>query len=205
MLFTIFGVQLLTNNFMEIFSPMVSARITEYLAHNDAAERFQRAVAREQEEWDNADHIVIGHLGAARSSEVLKQAAMANAEDVNYSIFNDYNELTIQFGYVTLFATNFPLMSLLAWLNNVTEIRTDAIKYVHTFRRPCPLPARGIGSWETVLNILVFLAITTNCANGIIIGDLLGLGPNWNLKIAYFFVAEHLIYATKVSISYICH
>lgn len=40
----------------------------------------------------------------------------------------DYNEMVIQFGYVTLFAAGFPPASVFAFINNAFEIRADALK-----------------------------------------------------------------------------
>ena len=42
----------------------------------------------------------------------------------------------IQFGYMVLFATAFPLASLFAFLNNVIEIRVDANKILFSTQRP---------------------------------------------------------------------
>lgn len=42
----------------------------------------------------------------------------------------------IQYGYVTLFAAAFPLAPLLALINNVVEIRTDAFKFLNGTNRP---------------------------------------------------------------------
>eukprot|EP00961_Rhodomonas_salina_P263342 3558312-Rhodomonas_salina.1 len=40
----------------------------------------------------------------------------------------DWQEMVVQYGYVTLFAAAFPLTSALALMNNIIEIRTDAYK-----------------------------------------------------------------------------
>ena len=41
----------------------------------------------------------------------------------------DYIEMVHQFGFVTLFSSAFPLAALCAFINNITEIRRDAMKY----------------------------------------------------------------------------
>ena len=43
-------------------------------------------------------------------------------------VFSEYQEMVVQFGYVTLFAAAFPLTAALALINNLVEIRTDAYK-----------------------------------------------------------------------------
>ena len=104
MLFTIFGVQLAINNIVEVLSPIIVARVMEYTKHDDAIARAQRAYARDSKMYreggndEDAPSISLGALGAVRESEVLREAEMASADDAGYAIFNDYNELTVQFG-----------------------------------------------------------------------------------------------------------
>eukprot|EP00736_Rhodelphis_marinus_P000759 Rmarinus@m.24092 len=77
-------------------------------------------------------------------------------------LFDDYNEMAIQFGYVTLFAPAFPLAAFLALANNLTEIRGDAIKICKGLRRPVYARAEDIGTWFQVLNVLSVTAVLTN-------------------------------------------
>jgi len=60
---------------------------------------------------------------------------------------DDYLELFVQFGYVYLFSSVFPLVAFLALVNNVIEIRTDAFKLCRVFRRPFAQPTANIGVW----------------------------------------------------------
>jgi anoctamin-10/anoctamin-7 len=77
-------------------------------------------------------------------------------------VFYDYQELVIQFGYVTMFAAAFPLTATLALINNILEIRVDAMKLLTGYRRPFYNSAQDIGSWQHVLDILVTVSIMTN-------------------------------------------
>ncbi len=43
-------------------------------------------------------------------------------------LLDEYLELAIQYGFITLFVTAFPLAPLFALLNNIFEIRLDANK-----------------------------------------------------------------------------
>ena len=52
------------------------------------------------------------------------------------SLFYEYLELVLQFGFVTIFVSAFPLAPLFALINNVFEIRFDAKKIITSFQRP---------------------------------------------------------------------
>jgi hypothetical protein len=60
--------------------------------------------------------------------------------------FDDYAEIVIQYGFVTLFVAAFPLTPLLAFLNNIIEVHVDSIKLMES-RRPTPRGIDSIGSW----------------------------------------------------------
>jgi len=52
------------------------------------------------------------------------------------SLFYEYLELVVQFGFVTVFVSAFPLAPLFALINNFFEIRFDAKKIITSFKRP---------------------------------------------------------------------
>lgn len=78
-----------------------------------------------------------------------------------YNIFQ-YLEMMVQFGYVVLFAPAFPLAPLICLMNNLLEIRLDAINFVTAFRRPLPTPVSGIRIWRHCLDVIVKLGVLTN-------------------------------------------
>ncbi|KAF4321830.1 hypothetical protein BBO99_00004563 [Phytophthora kernoviae] len=78
--------------------------------------------------------------------------------------FDDYNEMIIQFGYVTLFVVAFPLAPAMALFNNFFEIRIDAHKLVNATRRPDPRGAQDIGTWGTIIDLMGSIAMVTNVA-----------------------------------------
>jgi hypothetical protein len=88
-----------------------------------------------------------------------KEAKFAPFEDT----FAEYNEMIIQFGYITLFVAAFPLAPLLALANNLLEVRTDAFKMTTVYRRPPPLIAEDIGTWYGILEIMSVICVMTNC------------------------------------------
>lgn len=80
------------------------------------------------------------------------------------TLFDEYLEMVIQFGFITLFVVAFPLGPLFAFLNNIIEIRIDAFKVLTQLQRPIPRPAKDIGIWLPILNIISKLGVITNGA-----------------------------------------
>ncbi|XP_072290684.1 anoctamin-5 isoform X2 [Eucyclogobius newberryi] len=77
-------------------------------------------------------------------------------------LFDEYLEMVIQFGFITLFVASFPLAPLLALFNNILEVRVDAWKLTTQFRRPVAAKAHCIGAWEEILNGMAVLSVVTN-------------------------------------------
>eukprot|EP01051_Picozoa_sp_SAG22_P037045 SAG22_NODE_18278_length_290_cov_0.670157_1_plen_66_part_10 len=61
--------------------------------------------------------------------------------------------MSIQFGFMTLFAVAMPLGPALALVNNVFEIRGDAGNLITYQRRTVYRDVEDIGSWMTVLQV----------------------------------------------------
>lgn len=62
--------------------------------------------------------------------------------------FQDYQEMFVQFGYVVLFSSAFPLAALCALINNLIEIRSDALKLCTGLQRPFGQRVESIGQWQ---------------------------------------------------------
>lgn len=77
-------------------------------------------------------------------------------------LFYEYLEMILQYGFVTLFVAAFPLAPLFALLNNVLEIRLDALKLLSSYRRPVAVRVRDIGIWYRIMDSLGKLAVLTN-------------------------------------------
>lgn len=80
-----------------------------------------------------------------------------------YEQFDDYLEMTVQFGYVTLFASAFPLCSVITMGFLFLEARSDLFKLLFICRRPVVRRARNIGVWFKVLSVMMVLSMATNC------------------------------------------
>ena len=79
-----------------------------------------------------------------------------------YETFDDYLEIVINFGYITLFASAFPMAPVIIYIFHWVEMRSDKYKIIHAYRRPYPSKSRGIGSWNIVLNTMSFLCVISN-------------------------------------------
>ncbi|XP_065066302.1 anoctamin-4-like isoform X2 [Rhopilema esculentum] len=78
------------------------------------------------------------------------------------SLFWQYLEIVLQYGFVTMFVAAFPLAPFFAWLNNIVEIRLDAVNFIKNFRRPVAQRAEDIGAWFYVLSTLTEMSVLVN-------------------------------------------
>ncbi|KAH9504894.1 Anoctamin-10 [Bulinus truncatus] len=135
-----------------------------------------------------------------------KQAALEGMMDRFNGSNADYLELYIQFGYVYLFSSAFPLAALWALINNFIEIRTDAFKLCRVFQRPFTESANNIGAWQQAFEVVGIISVITNCA-------LIGMDPEVQKllpsnitpvnMVLIFVAAEHIVLAVKASIAFL--
>lgn len=135
----------------------------------------------------------------------VQKAISESKMDPYEGTYDDYLEMFIQFGYVFLFSSVFPLAAFWAVFNNVLEIRADAFKLCKAFQRPTAKQAKNIGAWQIAFELMGAIAVMTNCA-------LLALSPDLRTHFSRFssvewtllFVAiEHIILFLKVIIAYL--
>ncbi|XP_063747443.1 anoctamin-8 isoform X3 [Eleginops maclovinus] len=98
-----------------------------------------------------------------RESNTLTQAEMESCMQTYADTFQDYQEMFVQFGYVVLFSSAFPLAAMCALINNIIEIRSDAFKLCTGLQRPFGLRVESIGQWQTVMEAMGLIAIIVNC------------------------------------------
>lgn len=116
---------------------------------------------------------------AGADKSVAADAAEAAAA-ADYEPFDDYLEICVTFGYVTMFASAFPLASALAILASLVELRSDAVKIAHVVRKPTPRGVSNIGLFSSVLKCQAMLAILTNCyIVGFASDQLVAWVPSW--------------------------
>ncbi|KAM4028941.1 anoctamin-10 isoform 2-T2 [Anomaloglossus baeobatrachus] len=94
---------------------------------------------------------------------LLEQVHLEKQMDTYLGTFDDYLELFLLFGYVSLFSCVYPLAALLAVLNNMTELYSDALKMCRVFKRPFAEPSSSIGVWMLAFETMGVIAVVTNC------------------------------------------
>ncbi|KAF5304573.1 hypothetical protein FQA39_LY09624 [Lamprigera yunnana] len=77
-------------------------------------------------------------------------------------LFYEYLEMVLQYGFVTIFVTAFPLAPLFALINNILEMRLDAQKLIKYYRRPVPQRVKDIGIWLPVMDVLGRISVVSN-------------------------------------------
>nr|CDS25633.2 protein of unknown function DUF590 [Hymenolepis microstoma] len=116
------------------------------------------------------------HYGSIESGELEKTPLKGPDRPILYNcrinytlldggsrpLFEEYLEMLIQYGFITMFVPAFPIAPLFALLNNMVEIRTDAKKFLRLMRRPTIKREKGIGIWFGILSVVSSLAIRTN-------------------------------------------
>ncbi|KAM8888382.1 anoctamin-8 isoform 1-T1 [Synchiropus picturatus] len=98
-----------------------------------------------------------------KQSNTLTQAEMESCMQTYEDTFQDYQEMFVQFGYVVLFSSAFPLAAMCALINNIIEIRSDAFKLCTGLQRPFGLRVESIGQWQTAMEAMGLIAIIVNC------------------------------------------
>eukprot|EP01064_Diplonema_japonicum_P012879 TRINITY_DN2022_c1_g1_i1.p1 TRINITY_DN2022_c1_g1~~TRINITY_DN2022_c1_g1_i1.p1 ORF type:complete len:704 (+),score=141.56 TRINITY_DN2022_c1_g1_i1:51-2114(+) len=89
-------------------------------------------------------------------------SAFTEVHLAEYEAFDDYLEMVIEFGYVVLFASAFPLAAVLSLFCNFIEMKSDLFKLANVYQRPNSMRCANIGIWENLLWALLWLSIFTN-------------------------------------------
>ena len=76
-------------------------------------------------------------------------------------MINNYMELVVQFGFITLFSVVFPLAAPLSLLCNYLQIHTQKQNMVYSRRYKAEV-ATGIGPWLEILQVIAKVAVIIN-------------------------------------------
>ncbi|XP_030753800.1 anoctamin-10 [Sitophilus oryzae] len=178
------------NHFQEVFMPL-----TMNYYYSSKTEKLKQKARRSSEAGQAQEKAVersfpllnIPQLPVddPRISQAENEGNMEEYQDT----FDDYLELYIQFGYVFLFSSVYPIAALWALINNVLEIRADAYKICKLYRRPTARRVKDIGAWQRSFEVLGGLSIMTNCGVLYLSPDVRMLLPDWSeVRILLLFI-----------------
>eukprot|EP00941_MAST-03F_sp_MAST-3F-sp1_P002252 g2252.t1 len=91
-----------------------------------------------------------------------RQSLRAESMKVEYDTYDDYLEIMIEFGYIILFASAYPLAACIAVFANLIEVRSDALKLAQVCRKPPAKRVASIGMWKNIMKAIVILSACTN-------------------------------------------
>jgi hypothetical protein len=146
----IFGAHM-AKNLVEMGKPMVSA----WFQHKAEA-WAKRAAQKEMGATPNPD---AAQQDAVFLRVVEMEGRLTDSTDTTYE---DYSEMVLQFGFVTMFVSALPILPLFALLENTIEIRVDAFKMCRLVTRPFPEAVEDIGTWDTFMLLMNALSMATN-------------------------------------------
>jgi len=117
----------------------------------------------------------VNYYLAARSHDVkifaeetfltsIERQMMKNDYDPITDCIKDFAVISIQYGFMTLFIPALPVASLFSLLYNLTQIKIDGSKLLHSNKRPFPMQDDNIGTWQPIFVLISTLAIFTNGA-----------------------------------------
>eukprot|EP00937_MAST-01D_sp_MAST-1D-sp2_P003828 g3828.t1 len=166
----IFGIRLVIGNLTEIGIPFIKYKLRVWLEDRRTKEKVQYSKPEQE-------------------SKLNKYAEMES--------FDDYAEMILQYGFVTLFVVAFPAAPFLAFTNNLAEVHVDAFKLTSGHRRPWPLSANSIGTWQYFLNVMSSVSVITNCALILFTTNIAELPKSTGAKWLAFMVCEHALLLVK--------
>ncbi|PKU33966.1 hypothetical protein llap_15732 [Limosa lapponica baueri] len=176
------------SNVVEYLSPWVTHKLRKKRQHPKKRRTMSGGEEEEEEEEDACRRQWVNNY---RLSEVEF-----------LSLFDEFLEMVIQYCFTTIFVAAFPLAPLLAFCNNLLEIRLDAIKMMRLRRRIVPWKANDIGIWLQVLEAIGILAVI---GNGLVIAITSNFIPVQVYKYTYSPCVTENSTAVDCSTGYINH
>ncbi|RZB46817.1 Anoctamin-like protein [Glycine soja] len=102
---------------------------------------------------------------------------------------------------ILMFACAFPPTFAFAAVNNLMEIRTDALKLLVILRRHVPRAAATVGVWLNIFQVFIYICKLCNCA---ILAWLYDEEGKWKIEpgLAAILIMEHVLLLTKFGFSH---
>ncbi|EGC31891.1 hypothetical protein DICPUDRAFT_82253 [Dictyostelium purpureum] len=122
----------------------------------------------------------------------------------NFDTFEEYNQIIIQFSYISMFAASASAAPIIAFIHNIFEDRVDTFKLINSLRRPNYNGGNGLGIWFFIIVIIGMISVLTNCLLiGFTFPTLSYFTPNTYYILWIVFILEHIIILAKVCLAHI--
>ncbi|XP_021939125.1 anoctamin-10 isoform X2 [Zootermopsis nevadensis] len=192
------------NNFQEAILPLLikyyNKRVTKALKFDailgnkktDESGRKKKSLSVNHE----PSRAILDYIPELDSDDPRIELAICEGEMEDYEgTYDDYLEMFIQFGYVFLFSSVYPMAAFWAVANNIMEIRADAFKLCRLYRRPVAKRVKDTGAWQRAFEIVGAMSIMTNCSLLCMSPQLRRLAPTMTSVewVLVFVVLEHML------------
>ncbi|XP_071509336.1 anoctamin-8-like [Diadema antillarum] len=213
---TVFILRQLTGNLKESVLPYVTETLKVYQMTYQTASKVERTLSEtsstagddkldspDQERETTSPEERKSSTSSDEEKFTITQAELESVMKSYEDTFDDYLEMLIQFGYVILFSSAFPMAGMCALINNIIEIRSDAFKLCSSMHRPFGQRVENIGSWQQALEVMGILGVIVNCALLGTFGQVGRAFPSLTPfgVLMFVVVLEHVILAVKMAIS----
>ncbi|CAJ1379765.1 unnamed protein product [Effrenium voratum] len=109
----------------------------------------------------------------------------------------DFMQVALNFGFLSMFGTVCPMMCVLCFLLNFPLKRLLAYRFSFAQQRTIPTMCTGVGSWASILSFLAYIGVTCTCYIVIFcLHNFASEGIKW--KLIYFIVGERLLQVLKL-------
>ncbi|CAM9695456.1 unnamed protein product, partial [Ectocarpus sp. 13 AM-2016] len=144
--------------------------------------------------------MLVKHTGTISPEELFEETKTEVAD-----VEEDYLEMVLQFGYVSMFAVVFPLAPLFAYINNIWEFKLDLSQLVKT-RRPKTHAESSIGAWQLCLEMVGVVACLTNLLLAVLVSKNVDMYVpssmaeqlgSFEAKVVLVVVGEHVLFLLK--------
>uniref|UniRef100_A0A7S2G4I0 Anoctamin transmembrane domain-containing protein n=1 Tax=Florenciella parvula TaxID=236787 RepID=A0A7S2G4I0_9STRA len=123
----------------------------------------------------NATEILVPLLAqrakAAKESEGTGEKQKMSVAELQYTLetydptestIEDFTTISIELGYVVLFAVAFPVAPFMAAVSEYVQIRTDGWKLCRAYKRCQPIGAQDIGIWASIFQLTTYASVISN-------------------------------------------
>jgi len=123
-------------------------------------------------------------------------------------LLDDFAEMCIQFGQITMFASAFPLGPLFSLLNNTFEVQAEVNQYIFTVQRPRYEGTSSIGAWQQILEFISFCGVISNGLLIYFTSDKIlqnfGVQPGDDTtRLWVVVISEHILFFLKFALSFL--